>query len=159
MTTNKSITEMFAELSTGSGFMRYSMDGCTEAEIAQIRLHFGGHDLPKVYEEFLRVAGRGAGRLFQGHHIYYPDLLHLQNAAKRLLIANGGTLSLPENAMVFLMHQGYMFHFILPTDEDPQIFTYVEGTNTDAFSCAGSFSRFLELSIERHLDFIKYYRK
>ena len=128
---------------------RECLAGCTADEVVVIRSCFS-HELPLAYEEFLRVAGKGAGRLFCGSEIYYPELLGLQNAAKTLLIENSQTLLLPDDAIVFYMHQGYEFCFMTPNKEDPPVFQYVEGQS--GFSNPwGKFSEFLKDSIAWHL--------
>lgn len=143
------VASIFARLDAAGSLRLRRSDGCTAKEIAAVRSHFA-HDLPPEYQQFLRRAGRGAGKLFQGSAIYYPELLELQQAAKELLIENGGTLSLPEGAMVFFMHQGYEFCFLQPTTADPPVFQYVEGQ--DGFANPWDrFSGFLEDAVADHL--------
>lgn len=143
------VASLFNALNDAGSLSRECLAGCTADEIAVVRSHFS-HELPLAYEEFLRLAGKGAGRLFCGSEIYYPKLLGLQNAAKELLIENGETLSLPDEAIVFYMHQGYELCFLIPNTEDPPVFQYVEGQ--PGFSNPwGKFSEFLKDSIAEHL--------
>lgn len=148
MTTD--VDSIFAALDDVGILHRDSLVGCTAKEIDAVRSHFS-RKLPAAYEEFLRLAGGGAGRLFCGSDIFYPRLLALQNFAKELLIENGESISLPVDAMVFFMHQGYEFCFLLPVNEDPPVFQYVEGQVGFA-NPWGKFSDFLKASIAAHLE-------
>ena len=144
-----SVEQIFSGLAATGALSRTSLKGCSDGEIAKVREHFG-HELPAAFEQFLRLAGRGAGKLFQGTALYFPVLLGLQQRAAELLVENGGRLSLPSAAMVFSFHQGYEFLFFEPTTADPPVRQYVEGT--DAFSTPWpSFSAFLRDGVEAHL--------
>lgn len=143
------IDVIFSTLDKQGDLSRKNLVGCTPEEIMAVRAHFA-HKLPFAYEEFLRLAGNGAGKLFRGSEIYYPRLLGLQNAAEERLRENGGTLSIPDDAMVFFMHQGYEFCFLVPSAEDPPVHQYVEGQA--GFSTPwDKFTEFLKDAIAGHL--------
>lgn len=100
--------------------------GCTAAEIEQIAAD-AGHPLPAAYRGFLATLGRGAGRFYVGTDIFYPSVLGLTDAARNLVGEDEAGLRLPEDAIVFIMHQGYQFMFIRATEgDDPPVYYYME---------------------------------
>ena len=101
--------------------------GCTAEEIALIELTYKRR-LPEVYKAFLAKMGRSAGKLFEDTEAYYPALLGFRARAEELLLAEEGRLSLPDDAIVFLLHQGYVFAFFSGSDDDPIVQFYEEGT-------------------------------
>lgn len=108
-----------------------------------------GCDFPSEYKQFLLLAGKGAGELFRGTAIFYPEVLELQATALDLL--QGKNLVLSERAVVFSMHQGYLFHYFIADDgDDPPIYEYHEGEK-EFTKVADSFSQFLAAAIESHL--------
>jgi len=117
-----------------------SFIGCTAPQILEIEAD-QGVELPLAYQAFLRVMGRGA-EVFQGTDYCYPEILGIRDHAKRLL-ARGAALQLPEDAIVFMMHQGYQFAFICAHEsEDPPVYHYMEGDACFQKACA-SFTGYL----------------
>jgi len=123
--------------------------GCTAEEIEEVRAT-QGLPLPRVYEEFLREMGRGAGAFLRGTDVFYPRVLQVHEWALDLLAEDGAETVLPSGAFVFLSHQGYQFMFF-PTgqSDDPAVYFYREQARA-AQQRFDSFSSFLASSIESH---------
>jgi hypothetical protein len=126
------------------------IQGCTKEEVEEIQA-YAGVKLPAIYLDFLYTMGRGAGNFFKGSDMFYPSLLGLRKAAEELLSEEGASFSLPKDAFVFLMHQGYQFLFFrtLGCSDDPPVYHYMEGEGAPR-KISRSFSRFLIESIKEH---------
>lgn len=142
------VNQILSNLVEEGAISSSSFVGCSASEIAAVEAHFNC-DLPKSYRAFLAVAGRAAGKLFKGTDIFYPRLVQLQCEAIRLFLENGVQQTLPENAKVFCMHQGYEVNYFLPGSDNPAVYQYVEGQNSATKSWE-SFSEFLRQSILQH---------
>ncbi|HTE18603.1 MAG TPA: SMI1/KNR4 family protein [Armatimonadota bacterium] len=83
-------------------------------------------ELPRAYKAFLQVMGGGAA-MFEGTDYCYPEILGLRDHAEYLLLTNS-VVPLPEDAFVFMMHQGYQFSFIRSSEgDDPPVYHYMDG--------------------------------
>jgi hypothetical protein len=105
-----------------------------------------GAVLPAAYQAFLLILGRDGGPDFVGSDCTVRHVPALQCGAVELLKRKGSPASLPEKAVVFLMHQGYSFFYFVADGKtaDPPVFRYCEGE--PAPSCiAASFSAWLRL--------------
>lgn len=102
--------------------------GCSLMEIEELKLRQGVKHLPACYRGFLNVMGRMAGKWLGGTDAFYPEILELKDWAKELLAENESRIQLPDDAFVFLMHQGYQFMYFLTGDcnEDPSVYYYTE---------------------------------
>jgi hypothetical protein len=75
-------------------------------------------NLPPAYKAFLILAGNGWEPLEGSHYTVEDDLANLQRSGQRIMKHDGGKL--PDDAFVFLVHQGYACNFFLMQDgEDP----------------------------------------
>lgn len=102
--------------------------GCIPEEVARVEaVH--GQPLPWDLRVFLETMGRDVGGLFVGSDIGYPDLLEMRSYAHDLLVENECRHSLPDDALVFMMHQGYMMWFVRA--DDPRVFGWSEGQKED----------------------------
>ncbi|MBR8826817.1 MAG: SMI1/KNR4 family protein [Gomphosphaeria aponina SAG 52.96 = DSM 107014] len=112
---------------------------CNLKEIIKLEKQLG-IKLPSAYQEFLRIMGKGAGQ----------HLFELQPAAVELLEENDFPQVLPQDAFVFLMHQGYQFSFFrLSEGENPPTYSYCEGeTQQDFIKSHERFSEFLATEVE-----------
>jgi hypothetical protein len=82
--------------------------------------------LPAAYRAFLLVAGNGWEPLEGSHYALEDDLAGLQRAGQR--IAQHEETTLPVDAFVFFVHQGFACRFFLLQDgDDPAVFECVEG--------------------------------
>src|SRR6516225_3935328 len=87
----------------------------------QLRVEF-----PPAYKAFLILAGNGWEPLEGSHYAIEDDLANLQRSGQRIMKHDGGKL--PDDAFVFLVHQGYACNFFLTQDgEDPPVYECVEG--------------------------------
>jgi hypothetical protein len=112
------------ELNVGSG----EALGLTEEEIRIVVDDQEVDRLPGRYLEFLRLMGRKAGRLLVGTDAFYPGILGLKRDAREILMDNGVTELLPEESIVFAMHQGYQIYWMASGAlDDPPVFMYQEG--------------------------------
>lgn len=133
------------------------IQGFSELEVEQCEQAIG-LILPNQYREFLLAIGHNAGLLFQGTDIlfrYVEDLLELRKEAEDLLKENDETVSLPSDAFVFSMHQGYEFnYFVISEGNDPSVYQYIEGDGPPVLVW-DSFSAFLRKSINSCAQAIK----
>ena len=141
------IDRLMAELERSGVASRASLRGCDARDIRAVEKDVG-LALPGVYREFLTAMGRGAGRFFQGTDMFLPRLQGLNAAARELLKEDPKAPSLPEDAIVFSMHQGYQFMFVRAIEgDDPAVFYYME--NKGVFTrIADSLSAYLLKSAE-----------
>lgn len=93
-------------------------------------------NLPEAYQEFLLLMGHGAGCLFEGSHIFYKDIIQIQKWAVDLLAENHFPVTLPNDAIVIMMHQGYQFMFLCSSHgNNPPIYYYNEAITDQDFVC------------------------
>lgn len=130
--------------------------GCSPQEVWSLEQSVG-MSLPAQYKEFLLAIGHGAGKFFRGTCILYrDDISDIQEYAAMLMQQEedeeneNGCCTLPDDAFVFSMHQGYEFNFFKVTDgDDPPVYQYVEG-NGPPYMVWPSLSDFLNYWIEQH---------
>lgn len=123
-------------------------EGCSEAEVDAIMKSQNVKSLPPIYLDFLKTMGKGASGLFVGTDVYFQYLPNLKEGAIQLLAEDESKFKLPENAFVFLMHQGYQFmYFLSGNSDDPEVFHYMEleGQPTTKYK---SLSEFFEKNID-----------
>lgn len=122
---------------------------CTEEEVSSLEQQLG-MPLPDAYKEFLLWMGHGAGRLMQGSDCFFEHLPELREWATELLRENHFPESLPDDAFVFFMHQGYQFSFMKTSEGDnPPTYYYCEGENKTSFTRTHErYSEFLSTEIE-----------
>lgn len=121
------IEEFVREL-VGSGLAAADeIKGCSEAEIRSLQAAVG-LKLPQFYCDFMRRMGKRAGSLLLGTDFFWGRIRELRGFADEILIESQADFSLPKDAHVFLMHQGYVFEYFI-TDgvtDDPPVFQYIE---------------------------------
>ncbi len=106
---------------------------CAEEEIRFLEQNLKCR-FPEAYREFLLWMGHGTGAFLRGTDIFYEHILNIQEWAKDLLAENNFPKSLPEDAIVFMMHQGYQFMFFHISDGDnPPTYDYHEAYHFDSF--------------------------
>ena len=128
--------------------------GCKENEIIGIQQL--GISLPAAYQEFLLWMGHGAGKFLRGSDCFFQHLPYLPEWALELLQENNFPENLPDDAFIFLMHQGYQFRFFrLLEGDDPAIYSYCEGTKQTSFIKSHErFSDFLETEVKIHAQYL-----
>ncbi|GBF05193.1 SMI1/KNR4 family protein [Deinococcus aerius] len=106
---------------------RYVGQGLNEAELRRVEAGLGLH-IPPTYRTFLSLTGKMSGTIpdWEGSD-YAGDLLDLNLEARQLLTRNPHLQQLPQDAFVFLFHQGYSLLFVLASlgDASP-VYTYAE---------------------------------
>ena len=143
------VTQALIERMVGAGYaLPDEIVGCTPEEVAGIEARFGLR-LPRVYREFLLAMGRGAGRFLRGTDVFYPTVLELRQWAEELLEECGRPFALPEDAFVFLTHQGYQFGYFHTGsgEDDPPTYRYLECDPVPVQN-DGSFSGMLRAEFE-----------
>lgn len=129
--------------------------GCTRDDVIAIEQKLG-ISLPRAYQEFLLSMGHSAGQFLRGSDCFFKHLPQLQEWGVELLQENNFAESLPEDAFIFFMHQGYQFSFFLVSEgADPPTYSYCEGTNETSFiKSHESFSKFLATEVEIHAKYL-----
>lgn len=99
--------------------------------------------LPEAYIEFMRYTGHG--QYWIGSDYKLSTVMHLTEAAKKLLIENNFPHKLKDDDFVFWMHQGYMFYFFnLNEGNNPPVYYYDECRDLDDFvKCGDNFIDFI----------------
>lgn len=84
---------------------------------------------PDAYREWLRWVGHIGGGFLRGTDVFYDDdLPSLKEGALELFHENTLDGALPDDALVFCLHQGYFVQFMrLSEGDDPPIYGYAEG--------------------------------
>jgi hypothetical protein len=100
---------------------------CSAFEVEELERN-AGLPLPAAYRAYLLIAGRQPPSAWVGTDCTVSHLPELRGWAEDLL-REGGQPSLPPDAFVFLMHQGYQFMYFLADgcSDDPPVFYYLEG--------------------------------
>lgn len=102
--------------------------GCSQQEIKAAMDVQNVARLPKMYEDFLLAMGKNAGKLWKhGGGYTYPDIERFKEQAKRLLKVDRDPIVLPDDAFVFVIHEGMIFYYFLTTEgDDPPVYVYSE---------------------------------
>ncbi|MGE0190465.1 MAG: SMI1/KNR4 family protein [Planctomycetota bacterium] len=102
-----------------------STRGCPSRKILHLE-RMWGRRLPSSYRVFLQALGGEAGEFLSGSSFKCSEVESVNAGAREL--AAESNLTLPEDAFVFFMHQGYQFaFFILDGDDDPLVYAFEEG--------------------------------
>ncbi len=102
-----------------------------EIDSLELKLEFS---LPEAYKEFLLWGGKDPGEIWSGSVCAIAEVADIQDSAIELLDENNFPLSLPNNAFVFLMHQGYQIMFFeISNEENPPVYFYSEGQEDKHF--------------------------
>jgi len=107
-----------------------------------------GVRFPAVFRTYLREMAKSRGDLFRGSDLAgVADFEEFRAEAQELL-----PVPLPDDAIVFLIHQGYQFAFILAAGEtDSPVFSYVEGEASPQ-EMMPSFAALLEAELKTIAD-------
>lgn len=110
-------------------FRAAGLDGsaCSPGEVEQLARD-ARVSLPAAYKAYLLIAGREPPSDWVGSDCTIDYLPKLRAGAEELL-CECGQPSLPTQAFVFWMHQGYQFLYFLADGgtDDPPVFYYLEG--------------------------------
>jgi len=115
------IDQIATELTTNGN----RLQPLSNEDIIKVELTFNV-SLPKVYKQFLKLMGNGAGAYMQGSSVFFKELFFLREWANDLLLENG-MKPLSNSAFVFWMHQGYQVaYFNLNDGDDPPVYFFSE---------------------------------
>ncbi len=133
---------------------------CTEEEVHELEKALG-FSVPAAYKEFLLWMGYGARTFMRGSDWSYWFILRIQQGAVELLEENGNPEVLPEDALVFFMHQGYFFYFMRVSEgENPPIYFYTEVMDHPRFTLAHqNLAEFLLSRLDQSLQYFARYGK
>lgn len=136
-------------IASGFGEAKYFY-GCSEAEIKQLEEAQKVDFLPETYRQFLWVMGHSCGSFWQGSDLLYRHAIDLKDAANADFKWLESTVRIPDDAFVFISHQGYVFYYFHTNnrDDDPPVYAIYEGEAPEKIN--GHLSEFYEQSI---LDF------
>lgn len=97
------------------------------ALIARLEDHLA-RPIPPAWRAYLAIAGTSPPPKLVGSDCYGRYLFELHEWAIELLNESGIPFSLPDDAIVFLMHQGYQFCFFHADSvtEDPPVYRFIE---------------------------------
>jgi hypothetical protein len=111
---------------------RYRAIGLTggpmdSASIARLEKHLG-LPIPAAYRAYLAIAGNSPPPELVGSDCHDHYLFELRDAAIELVKESGDPFELPDDAIVFLMHQGYQFFYFQAdgVTNDPPVYYYFE---------------------------------
>lgn len=136
----------------GTTAVRSQVKGLSQEAIREVERDQPAR-LCEAYRCFLATLGGGAGRLFQGSDVFYPDVLGLREDALELLEEAGSPFQLEETDRVFYMHQGYLFWFLRGTGPDPEVWGYGEGQHENLpILDSGCFTDWLRAMTEQEME-------
>jgi len=124
-----------------------TFEGCSEAEIAAVEAYFGVQ-FTDVFRTYLRQMGKARGDLLCGSDVAQPpQFAEFRQFGQELMHQASQALELPDDAIVFLAHQGYQFTFIqLHGGFDCPVMNYME-TEDAPKQIAESFAAFLDAEV------------
>jgi hypothetical protein len=104
-------------------------------QIARLETHLG-LPIPSAYRAYLAIAGVSPSPALVGSDCHDHYLFDLRESAVKLLQESGNPFSLPEDAIVFLMHQGYQFFYFRAdgVTNDPAVYYYFEDRSAPEFA-------------------------
>jgi hypothetical protein len=139
------VERYFSRLSTEGFINSENLSGCTEEDVLSLAEIQEVDTVPAVYREFLRLAGRDSGGLLRGSNHTLDDLRKIKGDARELLVEDGQPTGILDGALVFLMHQGYVFYYFEgPSlgEPDPPVMIYEEAEGPPR-RAAASFTEYL----------------
>ena len=128
-------------------FRGLEFQGLDDHSIDEIIKAQSADRLPESFEAYLRVAGQACGRLWVGSDSHYPRILTLKQSALSLAVETQVEIPALNDAVVFLMHQGYVFLYVGTTGEDPPVMQFHESF-AEPTQVADSFSGFVVKSVK-----------
>lgn len=112
---------------------RKKVEPCTEQEIFDMEKDLN-LNFPQAYQEFLLWGGKKAGGLMEGSDCFIDNLKLNQETAKAILEDDCFAKSLPDDALVFFVHQDCQFLFFKTShDSNPSVYSYIEQQSRTSF--------------------------
>ncbi|HEX6681555.1 MAG TPA: SMI1/KNR4 family protein [Candidatus Limnocylindrales bacterium] len=101
--------------------------GLDRDAIQQVQAAWQVDYLPERYVAFLAGMGMRAGQLLVGTDAFFPRILEMREWAISFFDENDGWMRLPDGALVFAMHQGYLVYWFSDSAApDPEVVLYME---------------------------------
>ena len=147
------IERSYEKLLTSERFDSSQMSGCTAQQLHEIEEALAV-PLPGAYRAFLGLVGVSAGTFHAGASFLFPEILTLRADAEKLLGECGAPFELSPQAIVFMVHEGNQFLFMIPDGtKDPAVHYYVEG-DIAAQPLFSSFSDWFSAVVDDELEFL-----
>ena len=139
-TPQKLIDDHFRELTRFEGYEESGIVRCEQ----ELDVRF-----PAAYRDFLLCMGKASGDLLCGSdQAGLEDLEDFRKQALELIEESGSTFRLPDDAVVWLFHQGYQFtYFRCNAPRDTPQMLWSEGED-EPMELAASFIEFVEARLE-----------
>jgi SMI1 / KNR4 family (SUKH-1) len=92
-----------------------------------------GLPIPDAYRDYLCIAGSSPPPALIGSDCTVNDIYDLREVVIECLEEDKNPFLLPDNAIVFFMHQGYFFYYFLAdgVTDDPAVYFYRSGTTKE----------------------------
>jgi len=118
-----------------------TLTGCSASDFEAIEARLGVK-LPQLYQEVMRVIGRGAGDFMSDIEMFYPDILELADRLKKNVFYD---VNIPDDFLIFASRYGEQVFFISTKneddspvykwcDEEPDLFKKITGSIWDFFT-------------------------
>ena len=105
-----------------------NISGASDQEIEELLSVWQVRALPRAYVDFLKLMGRGAGSLLKGTDAFLPRIKQMPSFVAEFRSENDEFWRLPQESIVFAMHQGYQVYYLEASSvDDPPVALYVEG--------------------------------
>jgi len=143
-------------LQTAKNFLKdLNTIGCTEEEIQELERKLNAF-LPESYKEFLLWMGKDSGGFLKGSDFLYPKIIELQTWSQELLAENRVEIEKGFLYLTFFIHQGYsLYCFSLTDHNDPTVYRYLEGDDSNLRCLNVPFSKWLEVEAFLHNQYTK----
>ena len=115
--------------------------GLDDASIDDLEAHLG-LPIPDAYRAYLSIAGSSPPPALIGSDCTVNYVRDLREWAISCLEENNSPSLLPDNAIVFFMHQGYFFYYFLAdgVTDDPAVYHYHAVTQKEVIQVNDCFS-------------------
>jgi hypothetical protein len=149
----KSIVEkILLPLMNSESYRSGEFVGCTVKDIEILLSSQNVERLPKIYVDFMKIAGKSDDIISIGSDMSFPEVKNLKNALIELLKEEWPEASLEKDVYVFFSHGGYQFAFFKTIEnmEDPKVYYYIFDKK-EFVLIYDSFSKWLTAMVDGHL--------
>ncbi|MBF2049789.1 MAG: SMI1/KNR4 family protein [Elainella sp. C42_A2020_010] len=116
--------------------------------------------LPLAYQEFLLWMGHGSGEFMRGEDFQFGQLKSIREGALELMQFNNFPEPLPDDAIVFTIHQGCAFGFMQGSEGcNPPIHFYFEQENGQGLIKWNNFNNLESYLLDYMESLIKFFNK
>lgn len=125
---------------------REEIVGCDEREVSWLEEKLGA-SVPLAYKLFLLSMGKAAGGLMVGTDFFFGRISEHRQWFLEAVAECGDQVSLAEDSIVFMSHQGVVFMVFRSSEGDnPPVYRYVQNTN-ELIKISDTFTDFVEMCI------------